>query len=120
MRNSLHFEEKRNLTGNRSLIQEKFREGSRREFLEQLRELAVHLGDNNIEVLAYLREQADILQSGLLQQIKTLSNEISLRELVKPLALWKEPLHDWLRSDTRDYHRLLLTWQMLLCCQSPS
>lgn len=39
VRNSLHFEEKRNLTGNRSLIQEKFREGSRREFLQQLQEL---------------------------------------------------------------------------------
>ncbi len=39
VRNSLHFEERRNLTGNRNLIQEKFREGSRREFRLQLQEL---------------------------------------------------------------------------------
>ena len=77
----------------------------------QLRELVVHLGNNDIEVLAYLREQADILQSGLLQQIKTLSNAIPLRKLIKPFALWEQPLRDWLRSDTRDYHRLLLTWR---------
>ena len=78
---------------------------------EQIRELARHLGDNDIEILVYLREQADILQSGFLQHVKSLSNAISLRDLVKPLELWDKDLRNWLIRNVRDYHNMLQTWR---------
>ncbi|MEH6592616.1 MAG: hypothetical protein V7746_20285 [Halioglobus sp.] len=81
----------------------------------QIRSLAAVLGDFPCDVLVYLREQADLVQTGFLQQLKSNSNKRSLRLFESPRM---GP--EWLLSrrmkfpPTRDYYQLLTRWQQAI------
>jgi hypothetical protein len=83
--------------------------------LEQIRTLAAVLGDFPCDVVVYLREQADLVQTGFLQQLKSNSNKGSLRLFESP-RMGRE----WLMSrrmrfpPTRDYYQLLQRWQQAI------
>lgn len=73
---------------------------------QEIRQLATALKAFNVRVLVYLREQAEIIQTGVLQQIKTLQSAPPLAELE-----CSDNFHQHLCNGQRNYHRLLLHWQ---------
>jgi hypothetical protein len=79
---------------------------------EQIHTLVAALGDFPCDVVVYLREQADLVQTGYLQQLKSDSNNGSLRLFESP-----HMGTEWLLSrrlkfpPTRNYFELLKRWR---------
>ncbi|MEM6581668.1 MAG: hypothetical protein AAF699_10370 [Pseudomonadota bacterium] len=86
-------------------------EGMRLYRRAQIKHLLSALGSHDIHLIVYLRDQAELLQSGLLQQIKT-------NRIRHPLFAVEMPnsLQQWIysvvarRNPTRDYYRMLKRW----------
>ncbi|MCZ6831839.1 MAG: hypothetical protein O7F73_20045 [Gammaproteobacteria bacterium] len=67
----------------------------------ELRLLAQHLSPRPVRIIFYLREQAEVIQSGLLQEIKTQRRKLRLgEEALAPGA-----------PDNRDYYQTLKRWE---------
>jgi len=77
-----------------------------------IRKLRAALGPDPVRVLVYLREQAQIIQSGHLQQVKRNRNVTTIRALVHPRTPW-QAIRAFLRlrNPNRNYYRLLKRWQ---------
>ncbi len=68
---------------------------------KELRLLAKYLGHYQVRIIYYLREQADVIQSGVLQNIKSQRVDIDLRQQAIEPSL----------PDTRDYHATIKRWE---------
>ena len=84
-----------------------FRFGRRR-----IRALRAALCGFPIHVVVYLREQAEIIQSGHLQQVKRNRNTVRIRALEQPRTpLERAKAYIALNNPNRNYYRLLRRWQ---------
>ncbi len=86
--------------------------GSYRFSRQQVPKLARALGDFEIRIIVYLREQADIIQSGQLQLVKQDLSKLDIGAIEQPRGP-VERIRAWvaLRNRNRNYHRLLRRWQ---------
>lgn len=78
----------------------------------RIHKLARTLDAFDIQVLVYLRDQAEIIQSGLLQRIKRKEQVTPIRALATPAGL-QERLRAaaFIRDPGRNYYRILRRWQ---------
>lgn len=81
----------------------------------QIKRLTDALPSQEISILVYLREQAELIQSGFLQQLKADSNNAPLHVFEQP-KLGIEQLKSYRRRfpPSRNYYRLIRRWQRLL------
>jgi hypothetical protein len=78
---------------------------------KQIKKLAKALSPWKVRIVYYLREQADVMQSGLLQQIKSQKKPVSIPAIDTEVVPRK----------SRDYHRTLKRWQAVfpeLTCEA--
>ena len=81
----------------------------------EIKHLGNILSGHELVVLVYLREQADIIQTGLLQQHKSLKARLTVAAVGNPQSLpERNRVQRFFRSATRDYFRLLRRWQQAL------
>lgn len=81
----------------------------------EIKQLGSILSGHELVVLVYLREQADIIQTGLLQQHKSLTARLTVAAVGSPTSLpERNRVQRFLRSATRDYSRLLRRWKQAL------
>ncbi|MBP6682810.1 MAG: hypothetical protein KA159_05810 [Halioglobus sp.] len=79
---------------------------------KQIRRLGRALGGFQVHVLVYLREQAEIIQSGHLQLVKRNMNRLDIAAMEYPRTL-RERVRAMatLRNPKRNYYRLLRPWE---------
>jgi hypothetical protein len=79
---------------------------------KHIRRLMSALGGFQVHVLVYLREQAEVIQSGHLQRVKRNMNLIDIAAIEHPRTL-RERFRALaaLRNPNRNYYRLLRPWQ---------
>ncbi|MEM1153827.1 MAG: hypothetical protein AAGI44_06775 [Pseudomonadota bacterium] len=86
-------------------------EGMRLYRRSNIKHLLSALESHDIRLIVYLRDQADLLQSGILQQIKTNRNRHPLFAVEAPSSL-QQRIYSVAarRNPTRDYYRMLKRW----------
>ena len=86
--------------------------GSRQFGRREIRSLQAALDGFEITVLVYLREQAEIIQSGILQRVKQNTSTLEISAVESPRSP-AEKLRSLvaLRNPNRNYYRLLRRWQ---------
>jgi hypothetical protein len=79
---------------------------------KEIGRLAGFLREHEKRLLVYLREQADIIQSGQLQRTKANRNRIRLRAIERHRGV-REFLESWMvrNNPRRNYYRLLRRWE---------
>ncbi len=79
---------------------------------KKIRRLQTILEKYSVSVLVYVREQAEIIQSGFLQQLKSNSNRTRLTAWDHPRTLTERMISKRACfTPSRDYYRLLQRWQ---------
>lgn len=79
---------------------------------KQIHGLREAVANHDPMVLVYLREQADLIQSGILQQLKSISNKASIRLFESPgFGIEMLRSHRLKYPPNRNYYRLLRRWQ---------
>ncbi len=72
------------------------------------------LGQYSVSILVYVREQAEIVQSGFLQQLKSNSNRTRMTVLDHPRTVAERVIGKCVCfNPNRDYYRLLQRWQRI-------
>jgi hypothetical protein len=82
---------------------------------EKITRLRSALGKYPVTILVYLREQADILQSGFLQRVKANSNKFPMQIYEFPRSPEERRLSKTMRRPrTRNYYRMLSAWRAVI------
>lgn len=86
-------------------------EGMCRYSPKQIKTLSQALPQRSVQVLVYLREQAEVIQSAHLQWVQMNAKAIEVSSLAQPESLFQKARQKlFLHQPKRNYHRLLKRW----------
>ncbi|MCB1845379.1 MAG: hypothetical protein KDI09_20595 [Halioglobus sp.] len=81
----------------------------------QIRLLASALGDHDVNILVYVRDQAEIIQSAHLQWVRMHAGARDIRSIAQPSGLLEYALaYAFLRDPRRNYYRTLRRWERVI------